>query len=585
VNTLDWLVLGGAVAFVVVRSILKTQASRGSAGHDGGIRDYVQSGQDARWFTVALSVMATQASAITFLSTPGQAFADGTRFVQFYFGLPLATIVLVAVIVPIYRTLNVFTAYQYLEERFDIKTRSLAAFLFLTQRSLAAGITIYAPSIVLSYLLGWNIHWTIVAIGALVLVYTTFGGTKAVSWAQSYQMAIIFVGMAAAFVVIVRSLPVSFSEALTIAGAAGKLNTFDFSFDWNNRYTFWSGLLGGFFLQLSYFGTDQSQVQRYLTGQSLQQSRLGLLFNGIMKVPMQFVILLLGVLVFVFYQFVTPPIFFNAAEIQRLKGTPAEAKFNAVEARYQALARERAATTTAFVRLGKERDASSASSAGGATTASHAALQAALQAKLDSSKQAMTALRSEALAILREGGVAKPNDTNYVFLTFVLNYLPAGLIGLVIAAILSAAMSSASSEINALASTAVIDVYKRLVNKSASEAHYVWATRVATVAWGMMIILFAQFADRLGSLIEAVNILGSLFYGTILGIFLTAFFVKFVRGTAVFIAALLAEAAVIGLFNLAPISYLWYNLIGCLLVMMLAIAIEQALRLARVSQS
>jgi Na+/proline symporter len=569
-RTADWFVLCSAVAFVVAWSLRKShhhrrqqEINQRETGTETGLRDFVQSGHDAKWYTIALSVMATQASAVTFISTPGQAYTDGMRFVQFYFGLPLAMVILCIVILPIYRRLNVFTAYEYLERRFDLKTRSLTAFLFLTQRSLAAGLTIYAPSIVLSYVLGWNVSITIVAIGALVVLYTSIGGTKAVSWAQSYQMGIIFIGMATAFVVILASLPVSVGDALCVAGVAGKLNTLDFSFDLNNRYTVWSGLIGGLFLQLSYFGTDQSQVQRYLTGQSLTQSRLGLIFNGLMKIPMQFAILLLGTMVFVFYQFTPPPLFFNTAEVRTIAGTPAEARYNTLERSYQQHAAARTATVHEYV---------------AARAANNAAEAARLRSELDRSKQEMAAIRGEALTLLPTHGTAKPNDTNYVFLSFVLTHLPVGLVGLVIAAIVSAAMSSASSEINALASTAVIDVYKRLLKRDADDGHYVLATRIATVGWGAVIVLFAQYADRLGSLIEAVNILGSLFYGTILGIFLTAFFVRTVGGTAVFIGAVLAEAVVVWLFNTTQISFLWHNLIGCVLVVVIASLVELVLR-------
>ncbi len=544
-RTFDWVVLCSAIALVVGYSIRKSRGSK-------TVQEYMLSGRDARWYTVALSVMATQASAITFISTPGLAYIDGMRFVQFYFGLPLAMVILCITALPLYRRLNVFTAYEFLEKRFDLKTRSLAAFLFLTQRSLAAGLTIYAPAIVLSLILGWNVSIVILAIGALVVLYTTVGGTKAVSWAHSYQMGIIFVGMVSAFVVILISIPVSFGDALRVAGISGKLNAIDFSFDPNNRYTLWTGLIGGLFLQLSYFGTDQSQVQRYLTGQSLTQSRLGLIFNGLFKIPMQSAILFLGAMMFVFYQFTTPPLFFNASETAALAGTSYEAPYKQLETSYQNASQTRAAHLRTML------DASRAGN--------EAALQTS-QTALNASKQELTTLRSKAVALLKEHNPkANTNDTNYIFLNFVIQYLPVGLVGLVIAAILSASMSSSSSEINALASTFVIDIYKRLLKPEASETHYILVTRIATVMWGVAIVLFAQFADRLGSLIEAVNILGSLFYGTILGIFLTAFFIKSVRGATVFYAALVAEVAVILCFWLTSISFLWYNLLGCVLV-------------------
>lgn len=562
-RTGDWIVMCSAILFVVVYSIIKSRGRK-------NIHDFVLSGQDARWFTVALSVMATQASAITFISTPGQAFVDGMRFVQFYFGLPLAMIVLCITVLPIYRRLHVYTAYEYLEKRFDLKTRSLAAMLFLTQRSLAAGLTIYAPSLVLSLILGWNISYLIISMGCLVILYTTFGGTKAVSWAQSYQILIIFAGMFSAFVVILMSIPVSLSEALSVAGVSEKLNAITFSFDFNNRYTLWSGLLGGFFLQLSYFGTDQSQVQRYLTGNSLTQSRLGLIFNGLLKIPMQISILFLGVMLFVFYQFTVPPLLFNSSEPAKLQGTEFERQYQTLETEYARTAKRHEQTLRNYLNQ--------------KNTQNEVALRESKQ-QLAQEKSELANLRGQAALVLKNHHPhANTNDTNYIFLSFVITYLPVGLVGLVIAAILSASMSSCSSEINALASTGLIDVYKRLIDKNATEQRYLLVTRLMTVFWGIVIIIFAQFADKMGSLIEAVNILGSLFYGTILGIFLTAFYLKFVGGTAVFFAALLAEVIVIVCFVFTNISFLWYNLLGCVFVMVFAALFQAMMRFKNSSQ-
>ena len=558
-HLLDWIVLLSTLAFVVLWSIRKSiLAKRAHAEGANTMNDYVLSGREAKWYTVAVSVMATQASAITFISLPGQAYTDGMRFVQSYFGLPLAMVLLCVSAIPMYRRLNVLTAYEFLGKRFDLKTRGLAAFLFLTQRSLAAAISIYAPSIVLAILLGWNVHYVIFVIGALVVVYTTLGGTRAVSWAQSYQMAIITLGMVSVGFLIVFSFPndISFGDALRIGALSGKLNAVDFTFDLNNKYTFWSGLLGGLFLQLSYFGTDQSQVQRYLSGESVTQSRLGLLFNGMMKIPMQFGILLLGVLLFVFYQFTPPPIFFNTAEVQRMEQqASSHEKFTALETRYAALHQARQAEYRNFLAANDAHNASELASA---------------KERLARSGKELADVRSSALQVVRESG-GNTNDTNYIFLTFVMQHLPIGLVGLLIAVVFSASMSSASSEINALASTTVIDVVKNVFHSNLTDARSVAATRIATVFWGAMIVFFAQFMGSLGSLIEAVNTVGSLFYGAILGIFCVAFYLKRVGGTAVFIAALGTEAIIFTLYATTGIGFLWYNLIGCVLVIVLSL--------------
>ena len=557
-SRLDWVILGSSLAFVVLFGLWKGRGHKDATG-------YLLSNRDGRWYTICLSIMATQASAITFLSTPGQAYVDGMRFVQFYLGLPLAMVVLSVTVVPIFHRLKVFTAYEYLEGRFDLKTRSLAAVLFLIQRGLAVGLTIYAPAMVLSVLLGWNLHLNIVLVGILVMIYTVTGGTKAVSWAQSYQMLIITVGMVVAGVMVVRQLPpqVSFSDALHVAGGLGRLNAIDTTFDLHNRYNLWSGVIGGFFLSLSYFGTDQSQVQRYLTGASVGQSRLALLANGLFKVPMQFLILLLGAMVFVFYQFVAPPVFFNPEPVRHVLAGPSAPAFRQVQADYQVATSLRAEKVKAFLAARHGQDPSM--------------VAPALRAMQDAELKA-GALRRQAVAVLRQAdpGV-NPSDTNYIFLSYVLHSLPMGLIGLVLAAVFAASMSSMSAEINALGATTVVDIWRRLWGGRGATRE-MWVSRLATFAWGCFAMGFAEYAARLGSLVEAVNILGSLFYGTILGIFLVAFYVKRVQGGAAFYAALVAEVAVFACFAFTSISFLWYNVLGCVLVVGLAVVFDEVKR-------
>lgn len=553
---LDWGVLAGALAAMVGYGVWRGGRSRDTRG-------YLLAGNEMRWGTVALSIMATQASAITFLSTPGQAYADGMRFVQFYLGLPIAMIVLSATAVPLYHRLRVFTAYEYLETRFDLKTRTLTSFLFLVQRGLAAGLTIFAPALILSVILGWNLRITVFVIGALVVVYTTSGGARAVSRTQTLQAAVILAGMAAAFAVLVASLPhdVSLLDALRVAGKAGRLRAIDPSFSLTDRYTLWSGLIGGAFLALSYFGTDQSQVQRYLTGRSVAASRLGLLFNGMVKVPMQFAILFVGASLFAFYQFQTPPVFFNPVETAKVRSSAQGAEFADLEARYRAARADQEREARALVIAmrgdpGPKREEAVAS------------YRAAAAAAED--------VRGRAIALMRTADPkADGSDTNYVFLSFVVHSLPAGLVGLVLAMVFAASMSASSAELSALASTTVVDVYRRLLRPEAGERHCVMVSRLATVFWGGFAVLFAEYAARLGSLVEAVNILGSLFYGTILGVFLAGFYVKRVSGTAVFAAAIVAEALVIACFAFTRLSFLWYNVVGCVAVVALASAIER----------
>ncbi len=548
-NPLDWIVLVASLVGIVLYGVWK--------GRDtNNIEGYLLAGKTMPWYSVGLSIMATQASAITFLSAPGQAYADGMRFVQFYFGLPIAMVVLSITAVPIYHRLKVYTAYEYLEGRFDLKTRALAAFLFLTQRGLATGLTIYAPSIILSSILGWNIYLTNLVIGTLVIIYTVAGGSKGVTYTQSAQAAIILTGMVMAFFMLVYLLPadISFGDAVRVAGKTGKLNVIDFSFDWNNRYTMWSGLIGGFFLALSYFGTDQSQVGRYLAGSSITESRLGLLMNGMLKVPMQFLILFIGAILFVFYQFATPPLFFNSVESNKIYKTNDAGAYKELEEQYQ----------QAF--KGKERDVRNLVSA--MRTGDEASIQAATH-QVSASQEKAGNIRKQAVDLLKKNG-SDTNDSNYVFLTFVTRYLPAGVVGLLIAVVFAASMGSTSSALNSLASTTVVDIYKRTINKTASDKHYLLASKAFTVFWGVYSIVVAQYANRLGNLLEAVNQLGSLFYGAILGIFLVAFYLKSVKGSSTFYAALITEVIVLLCFYFTNIAFLWYNVIGCLLVVVIS---------------
>ncbi|MCB9729568.1 MAG: sodium:solute symporter [Deltaproteobacteria bacterium] len=556
-TALDWAVLLGTIAFIVVYGIWKY---RGTSTMEG----YLRGGSDLRWPTIGLSIMATQASAITFLSVPGQAYEDGMRFVQFYFGLPLAMVFISKVIVPIYYRLRVYTAYEYLETRFDLKTRLLAAFLFLLSRGLAAGITIYAPAIILSAILGWSLTWTNVGIGAAVVLYTVLGGTKAVSQTQKQQMVVILIGMFLAAVIIVRLLPegVSVGDAASLAGALGRMNVVDLHFDPQSRYNLWSGLLGGFFLSLAYFGTDQSQVQRYLTGRSTAESRLGLLFNGMLKIPMQAAILFIGILVLSFHLFVRPPVFFNEPAWERATHGAHAAQLQAIDARWDDAFETRRADAWRYLEADRTGDAQ--------------ALAQARQSLVDS-QAVMKDLRAEAKTALQAADPRiETEDTDYIFIGFVIKWLPSGLVGLLVAVILCAAMSSTASELNALGSTMVVDIYKRALRPGQSDTHYVKASKAFTVLWGGLAIAFATFASLLDNLIEAVNILGSIFYGTVLGVFLTAFFLRRIGGTAVFLGALVGQAVVTTLFFTSDLGYLWYNLVGCAVVMASATALSLA---------
>ena len=562
--TIDWVILCGTLLFIIVYGIWKTKGNQ-------SVKDYIGGGRDAKWWTIGLSVMATQASAITFLSTPGQAFHDGMGFVQFYFGLPLAMIVICAVFIPIYHKLKVYTAYEFLEGRFDLKTRSLAAILFLIQRGLAAGITIYAPSIILSAILGWDLTLLNIIIGTLVIAYTVSGGTKAVSVTQKQQMFIIMGGMFVAFFYILNNLPadIGFSKALKIAGASDKLNILDFSFDTKSRYTFWSGITGGFFLALSYFGTDQSQVQRYLTGKSLRESQLGLIFNGIFKIPMQFFILLVGVMVFVFYQYNSSPLNFNPSSTEKVMNSNYAEEYLELQKKQSALEIDKKIAQNHFSAALEIKDFNEIE----ATKAHIIALNNEDRANRDAAKA----------LIKNADDDAETNDKDYVFIHFILNNLPRGLIGLLLAVILSAAMSSTASELNALGTITALDLYKRNKNTTADEKHYVFASKGFTLLWGVIAILIACFASLFDNLIQLVNIIGSIFYGNVLGIFLLAFFIKFVRGNAVFFAAVLTQIIIIAIYynfifiypsGEEKLGYLWLNAIGAAVVVVLAIAFE-----------
>ncbi len=553
--TLDWVILTVTLLFIVGFGVWKTKGSK-------NVTDYVLGGKEAKWGTIGLSVMATQASAITFLSTPGQAFHDGMGFVQFYFGLPLAMVIICLVFIPIYHKLKVFTAYEFLETRFDMKTRTLAAILFLIQRGLAAGITIFAPSIILSAVLGWDLRLLNIIIGLLVIIYTVTGGTKAVSVTQKQQMFIIMGGMFVAFFFILGYLPadITFSKALKIAGASDKLNILDFSFNTDSRYTFWSGITGGMFLALAYFGTDQSQVQRYLSGRSVRESQLGLIFNGILKIPMQFFILLTGVMVFVFYQYNPSPLNFNPVATKTVLESPYAEDYQALQKEHKELEVEKKMAQNQFsVALDlKEYDA------------------------IMEAKQHMISIntkdksnRDTAKALIKKvGSSVETNDKDYVFIHFILNYLPRGLVGLLLAVILSAAMSSTASELNALGTITALDIYKRNRAGNFTEKHYVNASKIFTLAWGLIAIAIACVANLFDNLIQLVNIIGSIFYGNVLGIFLLAFFFKFVKGNAVFIAAIITQVIVIlGWYN-DWMSYLWLNAFGCGLVIAIACILE-----------
>jgi SSS family transporter len=569
---LDWSILLGTLGFIVGYGVWKTRK-------DNSSEDFLRGGHNDRWWAVGLSVMATQASAITFLSTPGQGYLDGLGFVQFYFGLPLAILVINRVFIPLYYKWNVYTAYEFIGKRFDGRTRLLTAGLFLIQRGLAAGITIYAPSIILSKVLHWPLSWTCVFIGTLVIVYTTTGGAKAVGVTHKQQMAVMFAGLFVAFGLVVWYLRehIGFFESLQLASALGKTEVINTSFDPGNKYTLWSGLLGGFFLQLAYFGTDQSQVQRYLSGKDVEQAKRGLWMNALLKIPMQFFILLTGVLVFVFYLFNQAPVHWNSANVEAMRSDD-----QMIRRSDNGNVDFRPSSGT-FDPPGRPMDVQADHTANAATitTAANAWVTAHRAGQPTDDQQLTTALAEDTK--LREGYRAQikatlpereANDKDYIFITFIMDHMPIGIIGLLLAMIFSAGMSSTSAELSALATTSVVDV----VRKERTDVQQVLATKWATVLFGLLALGFAAIFSLFENLIQAVNILGSLFYGTILGIFLVAFFLKRVQGTAVFIAALISQAAILFIhFSSIELAFLWYNLIAPTIVVVLALIIQAVL--------
>ena len=548
---IDWIVLSVTLLSIVFYGVYKTKGSK-------NVEDYILDNKQTNWWTVGLSVMATQASAITFLSTPGQAYQDGMGFVQFYFGLPIAMVVICVTFIPIYHKLKVFTAYEYLENRFDLKTRTLASILFMIQRGLGTGLTIYAPSIILSTLLGWNLTLLNIIIGILVIIYTFSGGTKAVNVTQKQQMFVIMSGMFITFFLILHLLPneMTFSNALHIAGANEKMNIIDFSFNPETRYTFWSGIAGGFFLFLAYFGTDQSQVGRYLSGKSDKDSQMGLIMNGFLKIPMQFFILLIGVMVFVFFQFNEVPLNFNPVNKETIEKSVYADQYHGLEKQLKDLTDEKKEYNLLYIdHLNQNYD------------------NPILRNKLVALSGKERDLRDQAKELITKANEkSETNDKDYVFLYFILNYLPKGLIGLLLAVILSAAMSSSASGINALASTTAIDIYKRNKKTEMEPKHYVNATKYFTLLWGVIAILFACVGTLFENLIQLVNIVGSIFYGTVLGIFLVGFYIKYIKATSIFWCALLTQSLVIYIYCLDVVSFLWLNFIGALLTIVLSLA-------------
>ena len=546
-NNIDWFVLIFTLLVIVVYGTIKTKGAKTA-------REYIKAGNDAKWWTIGLSVMATQASAITFLSTPGQAFNDGLGFVQFYFGLPIAVVVVCLIFIPIYHKLKVYTAYEFLEKRFDLKTRSLTAILFLIQRSLSAGITIFAPSIILSTVLGWNLIWTNIIIGLLVIIYTVSGGTKAVNYTQKYQMGIILIGLIIVFVTVINLFPenISFRKAIEIASTNSKMEVLNFSFDFENRYTVWSGIIGGTFLMMSYFGTDQSQVQRYLSGKSLREMQLGMIFNGILKIPMQFFILFIGIMVFVFYQFSASPLNFNPQAEKIVSQSSFSESYNSLKIDLknnfekkmfyydELLNSKNIENKKQIINLNKKEDE----------------------------------LRKEGKSLIKKAGIEKnvkveTNDKDYIFINFILNNLPNGIIGLLLAVILSAAMSSTSSEINALATTSVVDILRRNFSYI-NDDNIVYYTKLMTFFWGICAITIASFAYLADNLIQLVNIIGSIFYGNVLGIFIIAFFFKKLKSNSVFFGAIITQLIIIYAWFFDWMPFLWLNVFGCFTVIFIS---------------
>ena len=542
-NYIDWLVLLITISFIVIYGGWKTRKSK-------NLKEFLKGNNRSNWYTIGLSVMATQASAITFLSTPGQAFNDGMGFIQFYFGLPIAMIIICIFFIPIYKKFKIYTAYEYLEQRFDRKTRILTSLLFLIQRGLAAGITIYAPSIILSVMFGWNLKILVIIIGIMVIFYTVIGGTKALNVTQKQQMLIIFTGLIFTFIYLLNSISdnLSITKAIKIASLNDKINLLDFSFNLESRYTFWSGITGGLFLALSYFGTDQSQVQRYITGKSVKESQLGLIMNGLLKIPLQFVILLLGVMVFIFYQSQISPIHFNPVAKQEIIKSENDNLFKDLKEKNHLIQKK-------IINVIKKNDFESSIT-----------LQNDYKKLLEQEKNNRILIKEK---LKKKYPEIENNDKDYVFINYVIDYLPTGLVGLLLAVIFSAAMSSTASELNALASTTLIDLYKTS-KENKSEKHYLKMSKLFVIVWGTIAVIFALTGNLFENLIQLVNIIGSLFYGTILGIFLTGFFLKKINSQSVFYAAIVSEIIVITIYFIDVFGFLWLNVIGTLLTILFA---------------
>jgi Na+/proline symporter len=549
-HLVDWIVFVAALTYVVLYGAWRARGRK-------TVETFVVAGHQVPWYAVGLSIMATQASAITFISTTGQAYVDGMRFVQFYFGLPIAMAILAYTAVPLYRAANVYTAYEYLERRFDGRVRTLVSGIFLLQRGLALGVTLYAPAVVLTVILGWSDWITTLLMGGVAVSYTAAGGAKAIAWSDLQQMVVMTLGLAAACVSAIVLLPatVSFQGVLQLADAAGRLNVITTNFDWNDRYNVWSGVIGGAFLALAYFGTDQSQVQRYLSGQSIRESRLGLFLNAGAKIPMQLWILFIGVLVFVFYIFQQPPLLFQAVEQARIEAPALQSAYAPLKERYDAAYAARRSAAEAMLASGERNNASFA------------------QANTE-----IEAVRRDAAALAVSAGGSGASDTNYIFLSFVTQYLPVGVVGLVLAVVFGATMTAVSAEMGALASVTMIDVYKRHIRTQESDRHYVRASQLATVFWGVYAIVCAQFIKGIGSLVEAVNILGSLFYGTMLGVFLLAFFFKTVNSRGALAGVIVGQAVILACWKYTTIAFLWYNVIGCLVVVMTGLVVSLGTR-------
>ncbi len=554
-DILDWIILSCTLLFIVIYGTLKTKGSK-------NVEEYILANKETNWWTVGLSVMATQASAITFLSTPGQAYHDGMGFVQFYFGLPLAMIVICMAFIPVYHRLKVYTAYEFLESRFDSKTRTLAAAIFLIQRSVGTGLTIYAPAIILSSILNWNLTYITILIGILIIFYTYFGGTKALNVTQTQQAFVIMLGMFITFFLIIFNFPeeMTFNNALGVAAANGKMDLLNFSFDPSERYTIWNGITGGFFLMLAYFGTDQSQVGRYLSGKSVKETQMGLIMNGLLKVPMQFFILLVGVMVFIFFQAYKAPLHFNPVNVSNVKHSSYKADYENLEKDLNVLLDEKKEITLLYTgQLNQDFD------------------NPILEEKMISLNENEKELRNKANALIKKATPsADTNDKDYVFIYFILNFLPKGLIGFLLAVIFSAAMSSSASGLYAVASTSAIDLYKANI-KGKSEAHYLRITKLSVIFWGIVCIVTACFISLFENLIQLVNIIGSIFYGTVLGLFLIALFIKYCKANAAFWAAMLTQTAVIFIYFAKVVSYLWLNLIGAVMVIILSVAFQYLL--------